>query len=86
MEDKLAALRSSLSSDEVHLTDIGFNFLYRKMSQGMSRVLDRMEEVKKMKSEHVLASVKVSGENFYWRGFSSARGSVRRRPPPGLKL
>jgi hypothetical protein len=83
MEGKLAALRSSLGSDEVHLTDVGFNFLFRKMSQGMSKVLDRMQEAKKLKSEQIMASVKVSGETYYWRGFSSARGSVRRRPPQG---
>jgi len=78
MEAKLLALRSSLGSDGVHLTDIGFNHLFRKMSQAMSKVLDRMEEAKKLRNSESVASLKVSGASFYWRGFISARGSIRR--------
>ncbi len=62
----------------MHLTDYGFNNLYRNMSQAMSKVLDRMLKDSKDGKISSAAPIFVSGGSYYWRGFSSPVGSVRR--------
>jgi uncharacterized membrane protein YgcG len=77
MADKLAGLRHSLGQDGVHLTDFGLNNLYRNMSQAMANILDRMSKAGK-DEKSCSAPILVSGGSFYWRGFTSPAGSIRR--------
>jgi hypothetical protein len=77
MTDKLAGLRLSLGQDGVHLTDYGFNNLYRNMSQAMSTILERMNKEGR-EGKKSAAPIFVSGGSYYWRGFTSPMGSVRR--------
>ena len=84
LADKLAGLRHSLGQDGVHLTDHGFNNLYRNMSQAMATVLERRSKVSKDDTVSA-APIFVSGGSFYWRGFTSPVGSVRRPTPKNIR-
>ena len=80
MEEKLKGLRHSLASDGVHFTEWGYHNWFCNMSDNMSRILGRMAKAKKSEDQVEI----ISGGNFFWRGFSSPRGSLRRpTPTPG---
>ena len=76
LEDSAAELGSLFGGDNVHLTPHAYAKLAETVTRGVG------EAVKKsMQSE-----CQVTGEKkrFYWRGFSSARGSTKRVNTPAL--
>jgi hypothetical protein len=82
MQAKLDALRPSLGSDGVHLTDQGRFHLFHGL---VKTVLDLQEGKlgKPPKPAEAAASSIISGQSYYWRGFTSDRGSTSRPPARG---
>jgi hypothetical protein len=80
MQAKLEALRPSLGPDGVHLTDQGRFHLFN----GLAKTVLALREGKlgkPPKPAEAAASSLISGRNFYWRGFTSDRGSTSRSTP-----
>jgi hypothetical protein len=81
MQAKLEALCLSLGPDGNHLTDQGCFHLFHGLEK---TVLDLREGKlgKPPKPAEAAASSIISGRSFYWRGFTSDRGSTSERLQP----
>jgi hypothetical protein len=82
MQAKLDALRPSLGPDGVHLTDQGRYHLFH----GLAKTVLALREGKlgkPPKPAEAAASSLISGRTYYWRGFTSDRGSTSRPPTRG---
>jgi hypothetical protein len=84
-DEKLEKVRRGLSTDGVHLTDLGLLSLLQNMSDAMVRALHKRDTIARERT--ITAPVVVSGGVYYWRGFTSPKGSVKRpAPAPGTSL
>jgi hypothetical protein len=77
VEQKLGLVRQGLGPDGVHLTDLGLSVLLQNMSNAMVKALLKRDRAEQARAEDA-AQITVSGGTFYWRGFTSPRGSVKR--------
>jgi hypothetical protein len=77
MEEKLQKLGNSFSADCVHLSAAGKSYLFSNLAK---TVLGMREGTvgKPPISAVAAATLTVSGKRFYWRGFTSDRGSTSR--------
>jgi hypothetical protein len=82
MQAKLDALRPSFGPDGVHLTDQGRYHLFH----GLAKTVLALREGKlgkPPKPAEAAASSLISGRTYYWRGFTSDKGSTSRPPTRG---
>jgi hypothetical protein len=80
MAEKLDLLRNCLGPDGVHLTDSGRMHLFNNLAKTILG-MKAGTVGKPPKIAEAAACSSVSGRTYYWRGFTSDRGSLTRPPP-----
>jgi hypothetical protein len=79
MREKLELLRNCLGPDGVHLTDLGRMHLFNNLAKTILG-MKAGTVGKPPKIAEAAACSSVSGRTYYWRGFTSDRGSLTRPP------
>jgi hypothetical protein len=83
MPEKLEALRPAIGQDGVHFTDFGRFHVFNNLAKTIIG-LQEGTVGKPPKPAEAAASISVTGRRFFWRGFSSDRGSTSRPSHRGV--
>jgi hypothetical protein len=79
MSEKLEAIRLAIGQDGVHFTEFGRFHVFNSLAKTIIGLQEGTVGKPPVPAE-AAASISVTGRRFYWRGFSSDRGSTSDQP------